>query len=190
MNSLILCHLIWSNLILSSQLELPLIKSIIDHIFSNYISLEIVSGNLTPTISDHLPQFLIAPLIFFQMFPTKNPTSLNVIGLNSILNISFLTILQLIGPIFWNFKITILMHLSKTFDSMSRILDKHAPLKKLSKYKLKFKTKPWITTALQKSISVKNKLFSDFINKKDLTQKTELHIKYKSYRNMLSYEKK
>ena len=120
------------------------------------------------------------------MLPTKNPTSLDVIGLNSILNISFLTILQLIGPIFWNFKITILIHLSKTFDSMSRILDKHAPLKKLSKYKLKFKTKPWITMALQKSISIKNKLFSDYINKKDLSQKTELHIKYKSYRNMLS----
>ena len=71
MNSLILCHLIWSNLILSSQLELPLIKSIIDHIFSNYISLEIVSGNLTPTISDHLPQFLIARLIFFSNAPNK-----------------------------------------------------------------------------------------------------------------------
>ena len=40
--------------------------------------------------------------------------------------------------------------------------------------------------ALQKSISIKNKLFSDYINKKDLSQKTELHIKYKSYRNMLS----
>ena len=40
--------------------------------------------------------------------------------------------------------------------------------------------------ALQKSSSIKNKLFSDYINKKDLSQKTELHIKYKSYRNMLS----
>ena len=50
----------------------------------------------------------------------------------------------------------------------------------------KFKTKPWITTALQKSISIKNKLFSDFINKKGLTLKTELHIKCKSYRKMLS----
>ena len=50
------------------------------------------------------------------------------------------------------------------FESMSRILDKHAPLEKLSKCKLKFKTKPWITSALQKSISIKNKLFSDFIN--------------------------
>ena len=38
-------------------------KSIID-IFSNYISQEIISGNLASTISDHLPQFLIAPHIF------------------------------------------------------------------------------------------------------------------------------
>ena len=60
---------------------------------------------------------------------------------------------------------------------MSKILDKHAPLKKLSKYKRKFKTTPWITTALQKSIPVKNKLLRDFINKEDLTQKTKLHIK-------------
>ena len=66
-------------------------------------------------------------------------------------------------------------------DSTSKILDKHAPLKKLGKYKLQFKTKPWITTALQKSISMKNKLFRE-----DLTQKTEVHIKYKSYRNVLS----
>ena len=72
------------------------------------------------------------------------------------------------------------------FDSINRILDKHAPLKKLSKYKLTFKTKSWITMALQKSISIKNKLFSDYINKKNLSQKTELHIEYKNYRNMLS----
>ena len=39
-------------------------KSIINNIFSNYISQEIISGNLTSTISDHLPQFVIAPHIF------------------------------------------------------------------------------------------------------------------------------
>ena len=69
---------------------------------------------------------------------------------------------------------------------MNKILDEHTPSKRLSKYELKFKTKPWITLALQKSISIKNKLFSDHINKKYLSQKTELHIKYKSYKNMLS----
>ena len=34
----------------------------------------------------------------------------------------------------------------------------HAPLKKVNKYKLKFKKKSWIASALQKSISVKNNL--------------------------------
>ena len=32
-------------------------------------------------------------------------------------------------------------------------------LKTISKYKLKFKTKPWITAALQRSIPIKNALF-------------------------------
>ena len=50
---------------ISSQLELPPIQSLLLIIlFSNYISQEIISGNLTLTISDHLPQFLIPPHIF------------------------------------------------------------------------------------------------------------------------------
>ena len=36
-------------------------KSIIKNIFSNYISQEIISGNLTSTISGQVSQFLIAP---------------------------------------------------------------------------------------------------------------------------------
>ena len=47
------------------------------------------------------------------------------------------------------------------------MLDTDTPLKKINKYKLKFKSKPWITLGLQKSISVKNKLLANFINKKD-----------------------
>ena len=51
----------------------------------------------------------------------------------------------------------------KTTNSL---LDKHIPLKKTSKYKLKFKEKPWMTTAIKKSIEIKNKLFSKYINSK------------------------
>ena len=37
------------------------------------------------------------------------------------------------------------------------LFDTYALLKKIHKYKLKFKSKPWITLGLQKSISVKNR---------------------------------
>ena len=43
-------------------------------------------------------------------------------------------------------------------DKIDMLLDTYAPLKKIKKYKLKFKSKPWITLGLQKSIFVKNKL--------------------------------
>ena len=43
-------------------------KTLIDNIFSNIISPEAISGNLTSTISDHLPQFMIVPNVF-----SKNP---------------------------------------------------------------------------------------------------------------------
>ena len=64
---------------LSSHLFLPHItqptrirdssKTLIDNIFSNTLIENTISGNLTATISDHLPQFIILPNIF------SNPTS-------------------------------------------------------------------------------------------------------------------
>ena len=66
------------------------------------------------------------------------------------------------------------------------MLDNFAPFKKISKWKLKFKSKSWIAPGLQKSVSVKNKFLSDFIKKKDPTIKVELHLKYKNHRNLLS----
>ena len=52
-------------------------------------------------------------------------------------------------------------------NALNSLLNKYTPFKKISKYKLKFKTKPCITLGIQKSISVKNKLLKKFINKKD-----------------------
>ena len=51
---------------------------------------------------------------------------------------------------------------------------------------LKSKSKPWTTLGLQKSISVKNKLLTNFINKEDPILKEEFHTNYKKYRNLLS----
>ena len=70
--------------------------------------------------------------------------------------------------------------------NMNDLLDKHAPFKKISKYKLKFKTKPWITAALQKSISIKNALFKGYIKLKSPVKKNKVHQQYKYHRNLLS----
>ena len=129
-------------------------KSIIDNIFSNYISQEVISGNLTSTISDHITSISYCTLRFFKCSKQKIKNFDR--DWSKFSREEF--ILDYTNTSFQNF-----------FDPMGKILDKHAPLKKLSKYKLKFKTKPWITTALHKSISIKDKLFRDFINKKYLS---------------------
>ena len=58
---------------------------------------------------------------------------------------------------------------------MNELLDKHAPYRKLNKYKLKLKTKPWITPAIQKSMLIKNNLFRKYIKLSDPLTKQEVH---------------
>ena len=74
---------------------------------------------------------------------------------------------------------------TKRFLDKINMLDTYGPLKRIKKYKLKFKSKPWITLGLQKSIFVKNKLLTNFINKKDPILKEECHTNYKKYRSLL-----
>ena len=70
-------------------------------------------------------------------------------------------------------------------SKINSLLSNCTPLKKINKYKLKFRSKPWIT-GLQKSISVKNKFPTNFIKKKDPAKTAELHLQYKNRRNLLS----
>ena len=53
------------------------------------------------------------------------------------------------------------LSLDSFLNNINSISDVHAPFKKANKYKLKFKTKPWITPALQKSIYFKNNLLKN-----------------------------
>ena len=58
-------------------------------------------------------------------------------------------------------------NLTKKFvDKINMLLDTYAPLKRVTKYNLKFKSKPCLMLGLQKPVSAKNKLLSGFIIKK------------------------
>ena len=63
-------------------------KTLIDNIFSNILSSEIISGNLTATISDQLPQFYL-PLIFFQTLLIIDQIFLKETGQNLIKKTSY-----------------------------------------------------------------------------------------------------
>ena len=161
-------------------------KTLIDNIYSNVITPNNISGNITATISDHLPQFLIAPDIFSNPLSTK----MNIFETdwskfdqeNFILDYLSVDWENLIKSNCGNVDQSFVSFLAK-FNS---ILDLYAPLKKISKQKLKFRNKPWITLGLQKSISIKNHLLTKYIKLKDVTLKNEAQIKYKQYRNLLS----
>ena len=161
-------------------------NTLIDNIFSNVIDPDIISGNLTATISDHLPQFSIIPNMFGNISGNKS----NIYERdwskfyqeNFILKYFSVDWEDLLKTDDLNAENSTRMHL----DKINMLLDTYAPLKRINKYKMKFKSKPWITLGLQKSISVKNKLLKNFINKKDPVLKEEFHTNYKKYRSLLS----
>ena len=125
-------------------------STLIDNIFSNVIAPDIISGNLTATISDHLPQFLIIPNIFCNISGNKS----NIYELdwfkfdqeNFILDYFFFFDWEdLLKTDELNFGNSTRMYLEK----ISMLLDTYAPLKRINKYKMKLKSKPWITLGLQ-----------------------------------------
>ena len=161
-------------------------NTLIDNIFSNVIDPDIISGNSTATISDHLLQFSIIPNMFGNI--PSNKSNIYERGWSKFERENF--ILDYFSVDWEDFlKIDKLNAGNSTkifLDKINMLLDTYAPLKRVKKYKLKFKFKPWITLGLQKSISVKKKLLTNFINKKDPILKEECHTNNKKYRNLLS----
>ena len=161
-------------------------NTLIGNIFSNAIDPDIISGNLTVTISDHLPQFAITTNMFGNILGNKSDIyerDWSKFDQENFILDCF--------PVDWEdlLKIDELNVDNSTkihLDKINMLIDTYAPLKRINKYKLKFKAKPWVTLGLQKSISVKNKLLINFVNKNDAVLKEGFHIKYKNYRNFLS----
>ena len=132
-------------------------KTLIDNIFSNIISPEEISSNLTSTISDHLPQFMIVPNVFCN--PPSNKANIFERGWSNFGQENFIFDYF---PIDWN--VILKLHNQNVDYSTESFLNKinslksnYALLKKINKYKLRLQSKSWVTTALQKSISIKNK---------------------------------
>ena len=57
------------------------------------------------------------------------------------------------------------------------LLNIYGSLKRIDNYKVRFKSKPWINLGLQKSVSLKNKVLTKFINTMDPILKLKLNTK-------------
>jgi hypothetical protein len=67
------------------------------------------------------------------------------------------------------------------YSKLSNIINKHIPLKLISRKNIKHMLKPWITGAIRFSLNVKNKLYKRYIT----TRTSYAHNKFKIYRNKL-----
>ena len=69
------------------------------------------------------------------------------------------------------------------YSKTSETIDKHLPLKQLSRRELKFETKHWITPAIKVSICFKNRLYKKYLKSKSIYY----HAKFKYYRNKINH---
>ena len=128
-------------------------KTLIDNIFCNDVTKNIVSGNKTTSISDNLTQFLLIS----NQNPSSKKQMLDANEKISFRNNDSMALEEDLKRINWNEALTLSeenLNLSlKTFlDIVGRLIDKHCPKKRIPKTKHQTKSKPWITLALSSSI--------------------------------------
>ena len=158
-------------------------KTLIDNIFYNKPLNDIMSGNLSSIISDHLIQFLIEPSKFI-----KNSPQL-VYRQRCYKNFDKLQFRAELIKINWDSLChdpnsnSALEHFLKIVE---KLLDKYAPYKNIKYPKSQFESKPWITLGLTYSIKIKNKLYKSFCKEKDPHKKENYERQFKTYCNPIS----
>ena len=160
-------------------------KTLIDNIFSNNPQFTHgISGNFTFSISDHLPQFLIMP------GKRNTPPKKHNIQKRNMKSLDNENLVADVTNINWHELLSVeKMDVNYSFDNVynkiSEIIEKHAPLKKLSKKEIKLQAKPWITPGIINSITRRDKLLRLYIKTNEQNRKQELHRQYKTLRNKI-----
>ena len=165
-------------------LSLFVFLTVIDNFFFDPTNSNVISGNLTCNISDHFPQFLMVKNIF----PDKK-TKHNIQKHNW----SKFDKNELILDFFdtnWDNCLQIekrdIDHSFKIFfTKINNLLNRYAPLQKLSRKEVKLLNKPWITKGIQISMFKRDKLHKLFRNSKNPVKKLEYELQFKKYRNMI-----
>ena len=176
-------HLILPQILLPTRVTAQS-KTLIDNIFFSVNGQSTTSGNLIHLISDHLPQFCVLN------DHTSNPEKNDIYFHNwskfdqenfilDYLDTDWGHEFRAPGPIDPNTCFDIF------YSKIQQLLSKHLPTGKLTKRQLKTQQKPWITSAILKSISKRDFYFRKFSKAKDPMVKSEWHELFKRYRNTI-----
>ncbi len=135
--------------------------SLIDNVFLNSVEHETLIGNLITKISDHLPNF-----IFCKNLNLKSKSE-NRGFYRDYSNFKLDSYIYDLRKSNLDEKLNSVHGTDEQFKLFHDILisnmQKHAPLKPVSRKMHKQKLKPWITKEILKSISIKNKLYKEFL---------------------------
>ena len=129
----------------------------IDNIFVNNPDQVLISGNIITDVSDHFSQFCI--LTSGREKVTHKTTKKR--DFSDFSSVRFNNDLAIVD---WdNIIVSKVNSVDEQFSSFykqwNKVLQKHAPLKVVSKRKIKQLAKPWITKGIITSIKIKNRLY-------------------------------
>ena len=159
-------------------------QTLIDNIFTTLINNETKAGNITTVISDHFCQFASLPIL-------ENTTFKNVRYERNFRNFNKNVFSDEMKNTNWEDflegnKKNADLSMNKFLEKVNNLIDKHLPIKKLSKQEILQKDKPWMTKGLTTSIKNKNIIHGKMLRAKDPTRKQELKEKYKTYKKRLT----
>ena len=156
--------------------------SLIDNIFSNNISHEIISGNIYLTLSEHFSQFASITYVkpnykknniyqrdFAKYSAVKYHEEISALDLRSDPNKNTSD------------------QMSEFYKKLKDVADKHAPFKKLTAKEVRLKSKPWITPQVSKLIRTRDKLFA---RKKRQPNNENVARLYRLFRNRVNRDLK
>jgi len=157
--------------------------SLLDHIYTNTINRISKFGVCMYDISDHLPTFFILKK---HKFSIKTDTKFT--RCTKTFNIEeFLIDLHLqLSTIDFDSTIACVNNDAQQLLKIFKlVLDKHAPLRPMTRKEKRLNKKPWITKGIFKSIKTKNRLFRSYFKSNDPEKK----YFYKKYLNKLTHLK-
>ena len=156
--------------------------TIIDNIFVNDIEARSIGGNITTSIADHFPQFT-----FLNLFDKTKPSKRVQYG-RSYKNFDQTVFDERLKSLNWQDKFEgrdVDYCTSSLIDSVNKILDDLAPIKKLTKKERNLLKRPWITEGILTSIRQRDKMNKLWMKEKDVYKKETIHKQYKLRRNLI-----